>query len=61
MDTVLYMFTYMHKRIKLARIYTYIIYIYINIHMYYKRKNEPLCILDIGYIFASINICKDNR
>lgn len=47
------MFTYMHKRIKLARIYVYV-------DMYYKSKNEPLCILDIGYIFASINICKDN-
>ena len=35
-------------------------YIYLYIRMYYKSKNEPLCILDIGYIFASINNCKDN-
>ena len=52
------MLTYMHKRIKLARIIY--IYVYLYVHMYYKRKNEPLCILDIGYIIASINICKDN-
>lgn len=51
-------YAYIHaQKDKISKDY---IYVYLYVHMYYKRKNEPLCILDIGYIIASINICKDN-